>query len=157
MVFDRTEYINKMNSILQTDKFVKLGDANTKDRTLQEERALQAFLLHATKRGDISREIYNRIRPVGTTRPRLYGVPKLHKDGVPLRPILSMINSPYHETAIWLAEVLHPVVNFIQNIRWMIHSTSVESWRTLFQEVSTLSRIPSCVHLTSPVCLQTFL
>lgn len=110
VLLDRTDYINKMNSILQTDKFMELGNANEQDRTLQEERALQAFLLRAHKKGDISKEVYERIRPVGTTRPRMYGVPKIHKPGVPLRPILSMINSPHHETAKWLAEVLRPVV-----------------------------------------------
>ena len=41
----------------------------------------------------------------------MYGVPKLHKDGVPLRPILSMVNSPHHPLAKWLATVLKPVVD----------------------------------------------
>ena len=40
----------------------------------------------------------------------MYGVPKLHKEGTPLRPILSMINSPQHELAKWSADILKPVV-----------------------------------------------
>ena len=40
----------------------------------------------------------------------LYGVPKIHKKDVPLRPILSMINAPQHEMAKWLAELLKPVL-----------------------------------------------
>ena len=79
-------------------------------KTVQHERALKAFLLRATKAGDLLRPVYDRIRPVGTTRPRMYGVPKVHKTGEPLRPILSMIKSPQHERAKWLAEVLSPVV-----------------------------------------------
>ena len=40
----------------------------------------------------------------------MYGVPKTHKSGVPLRPILSMVNAPKHDLAKWLAEVFKPVV-----------------------------------------------
>ena len=41
----------------------------------------------------------------------MYCVPKLHKDGVPLRPILSVVNSPHHQVAKLLATVLKPVVD----------------------------------------------
>ena len=49
------------------------------------------------------------MRPVGTQTPRMYGLPKVHKPGVPLRPILDMRNSPYHSVARWLCEILEPV------------------------------------------------
>ena len=67
-------------------------------------------MLRAYKNGHISREVYERIRPVGSTRPRMYGLPKTHKTGVPLRPILSMVNAPQHAMAGWLAEILQPVL-----------------------------------------------
>ena len=51
-----------------------------------------------------------RSAPVGSQRPRMYGLPKIHKEGVPLRPILSMIGSPQHELAKWLADILDPVL-----------------------------------------------
>ena len=42
----REDYVRKMEEILsQPDKFEKLGDTATKDRTLMQERALQALLL----------------------------------------------------------------------------------------------------------------
>ena len=37
----------------------------------------------------------------------MYGLPKTHKTNVPLRPILSMTGSSYHE---WLASLLQPVL-----------------------------------------------
>ena len=91
-------------------KFEHIGDVDTNDRTVQQERALQAFLLRAVNAGDLRRDVYERIKPVGTNRPRMYGVPKIHKAGIPLRPILSMTNAPQHEVAKWLAEQLKPVV-----------------------------------------------
>ena len=111
VLLNRGDYVEKMQSILsQQDKFQKIGDVETNDNTTQHERALQAFLLRACNNNHITREVYERCRPVGATRPRLYGVPKTHKSGVPLRPILSMVNAPQHELAKWLAEVLKPVV-----------------------------------------------
>ena len=111
VLLDRQDYVKKMEPILsQTTKFRKLGKADKQDRTLQEERSLQAFLLKASQRKDLPDKVYDEIRPVGTSRPRMYGVPKTHKEGVPLRPILSMVNSPQHKMAKWLATELKPVV-----------------------------------------------
>ena len=97
------------------EKFQWIGDADTYGRTIQQERALQTFLLRAKTAGHITSEVYNRIRPVGTTRPRMYGLPRLNKDGVPLWPILSMINEVQHELAKWLAELIKPVINKYSN------------------------------------------
>ena len=71
-------------------KFVKIGDVSSNDSTNQQERALQAFLLRAVKNNHLSRDVYERIRPLGATRPRMYGLPKTQKPDVPLRPILSI-------------------------------------------------------------------
>nr|CAH8842106.1 unnamed protein product [Trichobilharzia regenti] len=57
----------------------------------------------------ISGDIYDQIRPTGSIIPRLYGLPKVHKVGLPLRPILDMSGSPYHSIAQWLADILEPV------------------------------------------------
>ncbi|XP_072395251.1 uncharacterized protein [Diabrotica undecimpunctata] len=40
--------------------------------------------------------------------PKLYGLPKVHKDGLPLRPIVSSIGSPLQPLARFLAEKLQP-------------------------------------------------
>ena len=107
----RSDYVEKMERILgQVNKFTRIGDAANNDSTVLQERALQAFLLRACRNGHISEEVYDRIRPVGSSRPRMYGLPKLHKQDVPLRPILSMTNAPQHAMAKWLTEVLQPVL-----------------------------------------------
>ena len=112
VLLNRKDYIAKMGDILSdTTKFMKIGSVENHDRTLQQERALQAFLLRAQKSKDLPKAVYDRIRPVGATRPRMYGVPKIHKKDNPLRPILSMINAPQHAMAKWLTEVLQPVVS----------------------------------------------
>ena len=40
----------------------------------------------------------------------MYGLPKTHKEGTPLCPILSMTGSSHHELGKWLAGLLQPVL-----------------------------------------------
>ncbi|CAH8857906.1 unnamed protein product [Trichobilharzia szidati] len=63
----------------------------------------------------IREELYEKIRPTGSLIPRLYGLPKIHKAALPLRPILDMSGSPYHSVAGWLAEIIEPVREQLSN------------------------------------------
>ena len=54
----------------------------------------------------ISSNVYELIRPSGTHIPRLYGLPKIHKVGVPIHSIMDITGSPYHSVAKWLVETL---------------------------------------------------
>ena len=112
MLLDKSDYIAKMLVILDDPSNLEcLGGCDEHDNTGQNERALQAFLLRQHKAGLISSVIYDRIRPTGSVRPRMYGLPKVHKPHpFPLRPILSMVGSSQHEMARWLAGVLQPVL-----------------------------------------------
>ena len=57
VILRRSDYVDKMHKILsQEDKFCKIGDADEHDGTLQQERALQAFLLRALRNDHISCE-----------------------------------------------------------------------------------------------------
>ena len=49
---------------------------------------------------------YDAIRPTESQRPRMYCLPQTHKEGNPLRPILSMTGSSHHELDKWLAGLL---------------------------------------------------
>ena len=59
--------------------------------------------------------VYKEIRPTGSLRPRLYGLPKVHKKEVPFRPILSMVGSSQHALAKYLAAVIDPVLQLYSN------------------------------------------
>ena len=41
----------------------------------------------------------------------MYGLPKTHKEGTPLRPIMSMTGSSHHELGKWLAGLLQSVLD----------------------------------------------
>ena len=45
--------------------------------------------------------------------PRFYGLPKIYKPGIPLRPIVSFVNSPTYAISGYLARILSPVAGNI--------------------------------------------
>lgn len=55
----------------------------------------------------------------------------MHKNGVPLRPILDMCNSPYHATAKWLAELMEQVRKKL----------AIHSLRDSFEFVDTVKQL----------------
>ena len=52
-------------------------------------------LLAMKKKDKISEALYTRFRSTGAQPARLYGLAKVHKQGTPLRPILSLPGSSY--------------------------------------------------------------
>ena len=48
--------------------------------------------------------------PTGAVSPKYYGLPKIHKAGTPLRPIISSIGTATYNTAKELARILKPLV-----------------------------------------------
>ena len=48
--------------------------------------------------------------PQGQGPPKFFGLPKIHKEGIPLRPILSSIGAASYETSKELARILKPLV-----------------------------------------------
>ena len=100
-----------MNKILDDQsKFKRLGIVSSNDNTAGIESRLQKRLLDLVKADLMPKWIYDAIRPTESQRPRMYGLPKPHKEGTPLRPILSMTDSSHHELGKWLAGLLQPVL-----------------------------------------------
>ena len=48
--------------------------------------------------------------PQGLGSPKLYGLPKVHKEGTPLRPIVSSIGAVTYSTSKELSRILKPLV-----------------------------------------------
>ena len=71
---------------------------------------LIALLKTIKAEGGISDTIYKRLYPTGASTPKYYGLPKVHKEGVPLRPIISSRGTVTYETAKELSRILKPLV-----------------------------------------------
>ena len=51
------------------------------------------------------------MRSVGSQPAKLYGLPKVHKDGIPMRPVISMINTSQYRIAKYLDSKLKPLLS----------------------------------------------
>ena len=113
VLMNKTDYIEKMSVILNdTSKFRTLGPVKTCDRTEKVEKDLVTYLQMLKNEEQISKHEFDRIKPTGTLRPRLYGLPKIHKPTCPVRPIVSMTASPQYSISKWLCIYLQPVQDY---------------------------------------------
>ncbi|XP_013380543.1 uncharacterized protein LOC106151709 [Lingula anatina] len=107
VVLNRTDYEHKIQQLLNDDNtYEKLK----RDPTAAYKRKLTKCLLRLQKEGKLSRSQYAQLYPTAETPPKLYGLPKIHKEGTPLRPIVSSIGSITYQTAKFLAKILNPLV-----------------------------------------------
>ena len=104
-----TDYTAKMELILRDKTNFRLAEEN--DNTAKIKIKLQNRLLPLKKDDQLTSFEYESIRRTGSQRPRMYGLPRVHKPSVPPRPILSMIGSSQHELAKWLSILLQPVLD----------------------------------------------
>ncbi len=66
--------------------------------------------------GKIPTMLYNRLRPTGCRPTLLYGLPKIHKLGIPLRPIVvSCIGSPSYNLSKFISKMISPLFGKTQS------------------------------------------
>ena len=70
------------------------------DTSLSNLTKFQRSLYYPNSKKAIPNGVYEKIYPTTTTTPSLYGLPKLHKPGIPLKPILSRSGSFNHEAHV---------------------------------------------------------
>ena len=79
----------KLNPIITLSQCEKHVDKriNAKNPVMKEEERVCQILSDLKKENKISNELYEELKPVGSQPPRLYGLAKVHKPEMPLRPI----------------------------------------------------------------------
>ena len=108
MIMDTKEYEAKIQDLLKdTNTYQNLK----KDPTPNFKRKM-IDKLRQWKKGSNPppKALYHRIYPTTEEVPKLYGLPKIHKAGAPLRPIVSSIGTITYNAAKVLAEILNPLV-----------------------------------------------
>ena len=102
VVMDRSEYVTKMNAMLKDDTYRQLR----RDQTRRVETKVSKALRSLESNNSLSDKERKYLSPNCSKRPQIYGLPKVHKDGTPLRPIVSAIGSPTYQLAKELARIL---------------------------------------------------
>ena len=99
---DTVEYREKIRTLLSDeDTYTKITDKR-RDPTSRVEKDLNNLLseikscsfTHDQDVKQMDPKTYHRLHSTDATPASFYGVPKIHKPGVPLRPITSCINAP---------------------------------------------------------------
>ncbi|VDQ03084.1 unnamed protein product [Trichobilharzia regenti] len=107
VMMNKAEYVKKMESILNDTSKFKID--NCKDMTDSVGKKVMKVLRELLKKKMIENHTYNELKPMGSRLPYMYGLPKIHKNNYPMRPILSMVNSPFYKVARWLADRLESI------------------------------------------------
>jgi len=116
VVMDKSEYEEKVLAMLGEEKtYEKLK----KDPTPIYKRKLVAILSRLKEEEKISSELHAHLYPTSEKVPQLYCLPKIHKKGVPFRPIVDYTGSIGYNTSRYLADILSPLVGkteqFVKN------------------------------------------
>ena len=102
---NRSDYTAKMEGLLEDPAYKKLK----RDLTTKVETRISSALKELERKGHLSNKQRLSLSPSFSSAPRIYGLPKIHKEGVPLRPIVSAIGSPTHQLARELVRILNPL------------------------------------------------
>lgn len=108
VVMYRDEYNNKMLDLLgETSTFKKIN----KDPTHTVQTKANKFVTEMETKRNLTKLEAKELRIYNTVCPKIYGNPKIHKPNVPLRPIVSGVQSPTIQIAKFIAKILNNAYN----------------------------------------------
>ena len=148
VVLDKSQYENKMSALLSDTSTYKVL---SQDPTPSLQRKMNSQLLQLQRNGSLSIQQYNKLRCSSGLIPRIYGLPKIHKPDIPLRPIVSFCTSPTFKLSKYLAKLLSPLVgttsSSVRNSRdfaSFVQSLTLEETEVLvsFDVISLFTRVP---------------
>ena len=82
-------------------------DLTSKSRKTQQ-RETKTKLAILRINGTIHQSLYFKLKPTDSQAPRLYGLPKIHKASIPVRPIVSYSGSPLFNLSKYITNILKP-------------------------------------------------
>ena len=104
VVMDKEDYIHKAEELLAQPAYRKLyRDPTNRIRLITKLRTIK-------KDTRLDEGMYKIMYPTGCIPPKFYGLPKIHKTGTPLRPIVSSRGSGTFGVAKVLSKVLKPLI-----------------------------------------------
>ncbi len=124
-MLDRQDYVDKAESHLGDTTAYVLLDHNPLPSSVN---GLCKVVDRLRRQRKLSPSDIRQIRPTDAVAARFYGLPKVHKRGVPLRPIVSLRGTPMFGLVKWISRRLEALiresqatvkspVNFIIRIR----------------------------------------
>ena len=106
VLMNTEDYKKKAEELLNQNTYRAL----TSDPTMRLKNKIISMLKSIKVKGGMSEELYKRLYPIGARSPKFYGLPKIHKLGMPLRPIVSSIGTVTYQTSKEVARIIKPLV-----------------------------------------------
>ena len=106
VVMDRKEYMDKVDGLLAQPVYKTI----TSDPTNKLKAKLIQKLKRIKRETNMEEGTYRTMYPTGSTAPKFYDLPKIHKTGTLLRPRVSSICSVAYGVAKVITKILKPLV-----------------------------------------------
>ena len=106
VVMNTEDYKKKAEELLNQNTYRAIPS----DPTMMLKNKLISMLKSIKAKGGIKEELYRGLYPTGAGSPKFYGLPKIHKMGMQLRPIVSSIGTVTYQTSKEVARILKPLV-----------------------------------------------
>jgi len=103
VIMDREEYENKINAMLNDQQVYTKTNI---DDTTNVKDAADRLLTHLYNKIKLNKKQVENLTHFNAKCPTFYGIPKTHKAGNPLRPIVSQINGPTSSISKYVSELL---------------------------------------------------
>ena len=103
-VMDKMDYTKKLEDLISNGSYSK----EKKDPTTKMECKLSQILIK--NKDHFAPKMYRQLLQHYTKLPHIYGLPKIRKDGIPLRPIVSCQGSVCHPLSCFLVDIIEPLV-----------------------------------------------
>ena len=161
-IMKSVDYESKLKDIISLAQFEKVlpKRRNEKHPVIKEEERIVSVLKKLKSEGKITEQLYEKLKPIGSQPPRLYGLAKVHKSNVPVRPVLSMPGSAYfkiaNQVATWLSVVNECKINSsTKGISDMLPDVKIKEGHemvsfdvtSLYTNVPLLEAIDECTNL----------
>ena len=123
-----------------------------KDPTAALERKMNSVLLDLRRAGHLPGNTYYQLHSSTGQAPRLYSLPKVHKQDVPLQPIVSFVSLPTYQLSKFLTSLLSPIVGLsdhnVRNSQHFVQFVNTQKLRDTevlvsFDVVSLFTRVPT--------------
>lgn len=102
VLMDRADYLQKMYSIVDTDDFKKIS----RDPTTTIQNKTNKIISTLVNQNILSKEAARSMKSYNSVSPRMYGNPKIHKENIPMRPIVSDVQGPTCKFSNYIAQIL---------------------------------------------------
>ena len=164
VIMNSADYSKKILDLLSDDKTYRKITDKRRNPTTYVEKIMNRLLADIKEQRSpynqesvqLDKKLYYKLHSTDAKPATFYGLPKIHKDNIPLRPITSAVCSPTYETSKFLANTL----KHLQSNRYSVKNSQVFAEKVTkyklepdemfvsFDVVSLFTSIPTDLALT---------